>query len=53
MTSTDLVEIMTFNSISRSSQEWTDDRERLITALKKLTIGRGRRPGGPGRHHRR
>lgn len=41
MTSNDLVEIMTFNSNIKVVQDFTADRESLITALKKLTVGAG------------
>ena len=41
MTSSDLVEIMTFNAKIKVVEEWTDDRERLITALKKFSLGEG------------
>src|SRR5580692_5599446 len=41
MTSSDLVEIMTFNSNIKIIEEFTADRERLITTLKKLTVGQG------------
>ncbi len=41
MTTNDLVEIMTFNSNIKIIEEFTADRERLITTLKKLTVGAG------------
>lgn len=41
MTTSDLVEIMTYTTSIKVVQEWTDDRETLITALRKLTIGEG------------
>jgi VWFA-related protein len=41
MTTNDLVEIMTFNSNIKVVEEFTADRERLITSLKKLTVGQG------------
>jgi VWFA-related protein len=41
MTSNDLVEIMTFNSNIKVVEDFTADRERLITSLKKLTVGAG------------
>src|SRR5580700_12074962 len=41
MTSSDLVEIMTYSTGIKVVQEWTDDRETLVTVLKKLTIGEG------------
>ena len=41
MTSNDLVEIMTFNSNIKVVEEFTADRERLITSLKKLVVGQG------------
>ncbi len=41
MTSSDLVEIMTFTTKLNVVQEWTADRESLITTIKKLTLGEG------------
>jgi len=41
MTKSDLVEIMTYTTAIKVVQEWTDDRETLITALQKMTIGEG------------
>jgi VWFA-related protein len=41
MTSSDLVEIMTFNAKIKVVEEWTDDRERLIATLKKFSLGEG------------
>src|ERR1700675_609532 len=41
MTSNDLVEIMTFNSNIKVVEEFTADRERVISSLKKLTVGAG------------
>jgi VWFA-related protein len=41
MTSSDLVEIMTYATGIKVVQEWTDNRDTLITALKKLTLGEG------------
>ena len=41
MTSSDLVEIMTYTTGVKVVQEWTDNRDTLITALKKLTLGEG------------
>lgn len=41
MTSNDLVEVMTFNSNIKVVQEFTADRESLITAIKRLTVGAG------------
>jgi VWFA-related protein len=41
MTASDLVEIMTYTTGIKIVQEWTADRETLITALKKLTLGEG------------
>ncbi len=41
MTSNDLVEIMTFNSNIKVVEEFTADRERVITSLKRLTVGAG------------
>lgn len=41
MTSSDLVEIMTYTTTIKVVQEWTDDRETLLTALQKLVVGEG------------
>ncbi len=41
MTTSDLVEIMTYTTAIKVVQDWTDDRETLVTSLKKLTIGEG------------
>jgi VWFA-related protein len=41
MTSSDLVEIMTYTTAIKVVQEWTDDRDTLISSLKKLTLGEG------------
>ncbi len=41
MTSSDLVEIMTYTTALKVVQEWTDDRDALISAIKKLTLGEG------------
>ncbi len=41
MTSSDLVEIMTYTTAIKVVQEWTDDRDALITAIRKLTVGEG------------
>jgi len=41
MTSSDLVEIMTFTTKLNVVQEWTDNRDNLITTIKKLTLGEG------------
>src|SRR5262249_47327901 len=41
MTSSDLVEIMTFSTKLNVVQEWTDNRENLIATIKKLTLGEG------------
>ena len=41
MTSSDLVEIMTFTTKLNVVQEWTDNRENLIATIKKLTLGEG------------
>ena len=41
MTSSDLVEIMTYTTKLNVVQEWTDNRDNLITAIKKLTFGEG------------
>jgi VWFA-related protein len=41
MTSSDLVEIMTYTTSIKVVQEWTDNRDLLISMLKKLTVGEG------------
>ncbi len=41
MTSSDLVEIMTYGNKLNVVEEFTDDRERLIADVKKLVIGEG------------
>src|SRR6266404_5979837 len=41
MTSSDLVEIMTYNAKLKVVEEWTDDRERLIATLRKFSLGEG------------
>jgi VWFA-related protein len=41
MTSSDMVEIMTFTTGIKIVQEWTDNRDLLIQTLKKLTLGEG------------
>lgn len=41
MTSSDLVEIMTYTTSIKVVQEWTDSRETLVDAIKKLTVGEG------------
>jgi len=41
MTSSDLVEIMTYTTAIKIVQEWTDDRDSLISTIKKLTLGEG------------
>jgi VWFA-related protein len=41
MTSSDLVEIMTFTTKLNVVQEWTADRDNLISTIKKLTLGEG------------
>jgi VWFA-related protein len=41
MTTSDLVEIMTYTTSIKVLQDWTDDRETLITVLRKLTVGEG------------
>ncbi len=41
MTSSDLVEIMTYTTAIKVVQEWTDDRDALISTIKKLTLGEG------------
>lgn len=41
MTKSDLVEIMTYTTAIKVVQEWTDDRDLLISTINKLTIGEG------------
>jgi VWFA-related protein len=41
MTSSDLVEIMTYTTSLKVVQEWTDDRDALISTIRKLTLGEG------------
>jgi VWFA-related protein len=41
MSASDMVEIMTYTTGIKIVQEWTDNRDILITALKKLTLGEG------------
>ena len=41
MTSSDLVEIMTYSTAIKVVQEWTDNRELLIETLRKLNLGEG------------
>jgi VWFA-related protein len=41
MTKADLVEIMTYTTAIKVIQEWTDDRDALISTLQKLTLGEG------------
>ncbi|MBZ5601450.1 MAG: VWA domain-containing protein [Acidobacteriia bacterium] len=41
MTASDLVEIMTYTTKLNTVQEWTDNRDNLIAAIKKLTLGEG------------
>lgn len=41
MTSSDLVEIMTYTTSIKIVQEWTDNRDLLVSTLKKLTLGEG------------
>jgi VWFA-related protein len=41
MTASDLVEIMTYTTAIKVVQEWTDNRDLLISTLKKLTVGEG------------
>lgn|ERR1043166_2627473 len=41
MTTSDLVSIMTFSTKLRVVEEFTDDRERLITTLRKMSLGEG------------
>ncbi|MEO8050231.1 MAG: VWA domain-containing protein [Acidobacteriota bacterium] len=41
MTSSDLVEIMTYSTAIKVVQEWTDNRPLLIEALRKLNLGEG------------
>jgi VWFA-related protein len=41
MTSSDLVAIMTFANKFQVIEDFTDDRERLLTTLRRLTMGEG------------
>ena len=41
LTRSDLVEIMSFSASLRTDQEWTDDPEQLLTAIKNFRIGQG------------
>ena len=41
ITSSDLVAIMTFSSDVKVVEDFTDDRDRLIQDIKKLTVGEG------------
>ena len=41
MTSSDLVEIMTYSTAIKVVQEWTDNRPLLIETLRKLNLGEG------------
>ena len=41
MTSSDLVEIMTYTTAIQVNHEWSDDRESLIATLRKLAVGEG------------
>jgi len=41
MTSSDLVEIMTYSTAVKVVQEWTDNRLLLIDTLRKLNLGEG------------
>jgi len=41
MTSSDLVSIMTFANKFQVVEDFTDDRERLLTAIRKLVVGEG------------
>jgi VWFA-related protein len=41
MTSSDLVEIMTYSTAIKVVQEWTDNRLLLIDTLRKLNLGEG------------
>jgi len=41
MTASDLVEIMTYTTKLNVVQEWTDNRDNLISVIKKLTLGEG------------
>jgi len=41
MTSSDLVEIMTYTTSIKVVQEWTDDRDELVSAIHKLNLGEG------------
>jgi VWFA-related protein len=41
MTASDLVSVMTFGNRLKVVEEFTDDRDRLLTALRKLSLGDG------------
>jgi len=41
MTTSDLVEIMTYTTAIKVVQEWTDNRDVLISTIKNLTLGEG------------
>ena len=53
MTASDTVSIMTLTNELRVVQEFTNDRETLVTAIQALRVGRFERTGGAGRHRRR
>ena len=46
MTSSDLVEIMTYTTAMKVVQEWTDDRDSSDRDAAQTHAGRGQRPGG-------
>ena len=49
MTSSDLVEIMTYSTRVKVVEEWTDNRALLIETLRKLSLGEGSDLAGTGR----
>jgi VWFA-related protein len=48
MTSSDLVEIMTYGASLKVVEEFTDDRERLIATIKKFQVGAASEMNGLG-----
>ncbi len=45
LTKSDMVSVMSFSSAIRTDQEFTDDRDKMVAALKKFRIGEGLIPG--------
>lgn len=45
LTASDLVQIMSFASTIRTDQEFTDDREKLVEAIRRFRIGEALVPG--------